>query len=354
MFFRRPRTLAIVAAAVSVGAVQNPTFISQHFGAWIEPAQAQSQSLIGNLLARLRGERLPAGIVETNGRIEATQVDVSSKYPGRLAKVTVHEGDDVTQGQVVAEVSSPEQEAKLRAAQADLQRSKDALKAAEAEIASRQSALDFSKADFERGEALIKAGHITKQTYEQRKRNYEAADAAVKSTLAQRDQAQSAIKNAEAEVDRIQAVLHDLTLLSPRNGRVQYELLREGEVVNPGAPILTVLDLTDVYMTVFLPGADAAKLAMGGEARVVLDAAPDYSIPAKVSFVSPEAQFTPKTVETKNEREKLMFRVKLKIDPDVLKKFSARVKTGVRGMGIVRTNEATPWPDELQVKLPTQ
>jgi HlyD family secretion protein len=149
-------------------------------------------------------------------------------------------------------------------------------------------------------------------------------------------------------------VLNDLILVSPRNGRVQYQLLRTGEVVAAGKPILTILDLTDVYMTIFLPSADAAKLAIGGEARIILDAVPDYVIPASVSFVAADAQFTPKTVETKEEREKLMFRVKLKIDPQVLQKYYTRVKTGVRGMGFVRTVAATAWPDDLQVKLPAQ
>ncbi len=105
-------------------------------------------------------------------------------------------------------------------------------------------------------------------------------------------------------------------------------------------------------MTVFLPSADAGKLEVGGEARVVLDPAPQFVIPAKVSFVAADAQFTPKSVETREEREKLMFRVKLQIDRAVLERFHKKVKAGVRGMGIVRTNPATPWPEDLQVKLP--
>ena len=140
-------------------------------GAWLGPS-AHAQ-IIRNLIARLRGETLPAGIVKSNGRIEATQVDVSSKYAGRLAEVTVEEGSNVTQGQVIAKISSPEYEAKLRAAKADVQKAKDALAAAEAEITSRESALDFAKSDFERGQELMKTGLITKQTFEQRKRNYD-------------------------------------------------------------------------------------------------------------------------------------------------------------------------------------
>ena len=313
---------------------------------------AHAQGLIRNLIARLRGETLPDGIVKSNGRIEATQVDVSSKYAGRLAEVTVEEGSSVTQGQVIAHITSPEYEAQLRAAQADVQKANDALAAAEAEITSRQSALEFAKSDFERGQELMKTGFITKQVFEQRKRNYDSAVAAVKSFTSQRDQALSHIANAEAEVDRIQSIIDDLTLVSPRIGRVQYQLARAGEVVAAGAPIVTILDLTDVYMTIFLPAADAGRLTVGDEARIILDPVPDYVIPAKVSFVAADAQFTPKTVETTDERAKLMFRTKLKIDPQILQQFYTRVKTGVRGMGFVRTKADVEWPEELQVKLP--
>ena len=93
-------------------------------------------------------------------------------------------------------------------------------------------------------------------------------------------------------------------------------------------------------------------MRFGGEARIILDPVPQYVIPASVSFVAADAQFTPKTVETQEEREKLMFRVKLQLDAEVLKEYSRRVKTGVRGLGIVRTNAATAWPEDLQVKLP--
>ncbi len=313
---------------------------------------AHAQGMIRDLIARLRGETLPDGVVKSNGRIEATQVDVSSKYAGRLAEVTVEEGSSVTQGQVIARISSPEYEAQLRAAEASVQQAKDALAAAEAEIASRQSALEFAKSDFERGQELMKTGFITKQVFEQRKRNYDSAVAAVQSFTSQRDQAQSKIKNSEAEVERIEAIIKDLTLVSPRLGRVQYQLARAGEVVAAGAPIVTILDLTDVYMTIFLPAADAGRLTVGDEARIVLDPVPDFIIPAKVSFVAADAQFTPKTVETKDERAKLMFRIKLKIDPDVLQQFYSRVKTGVRGMGFVRTKPDVDWPDDLKVKLP--
>jgi HlyD family secretion protein len=317
---------------------------------------AEAKSKIGakvrSMFDRVLGESLPEGIFKTNGRIEAIQVDVAAKYPGRLVDITVVEGSEVKAGQVVGRVSSPEYEAQLRAAQSNVERAKQAMAEAESLIDQRNAVLAAAKSDFERGEQLVGKQIITQQTFDQRRRNYEGAEASVVGATAQRDQADAAIKSAQAEVERIESVLRDLVLVSPRTGRVQYQLARNGEVVAAGGKILTILDLEDVYMTIFIPAAIAGKLEMGGEARIILDPVPQYVIPATVSFIAADAQFTPKTVETAEEREKLMFRVKLNVDLAVLKQFSRRVKTGVRGLGIVRTNVATAWPGDLQVKLP--
>jgi len=305
-----------------------------------------------SLLDRVLGKDMPDGIVKTNGRIEATQVDVAAKYPGRLVDITVEEGSEVKAGQVVGRVSSPEYEAQLRAAQSNVDKAEQSLAEAESLITQRTAVLAAAKSDFERGKELIGKQVITQQTYDQRQRNYEGSEASVKGAIAQRDQAEAAIKSAQAEVERIESILKDLVLISPRTGRVQYQLARNGEVVAAGGKVLTILDLQDVYMTIFLPAAAAGRLEIGGEARIILDPVPQYVVPARVSFVAADAQFTPKTVETAEEREKLMFRAKLQLDAEVLKQYSSRVKTGVRGLGIVRTNPATPWPDDLQVKLP--
>ena len=123
-------------------------------------------------------------------------------------------------------------------------------------------------------------------------------------------------------------------------------------MVAPGQRILTILDLNDVYMTIYLPATDAGKLAVGDEARIIADPIPEYVIPATISFVATDAQFTPKSVETEEERQKLMFRVKLKVDSKVLEKYHRQVKTGIRGLGFVRTNPSIAWPDDLMVKLP--
>ncbi len=105
-------------------------------------------------------------------------------------------------------------------------------------------------------------------------------------------------------------------------------------------------------MTFFLPEYEAGRTAIGAEARILLDAFPEFVIPAKITFVSSVAQFTPKTVETEDERQKLMFRVKAQIDPQLLKKYSNQVKTGLPGIVWVQYDEKAEWPDTLKVTLP--
>jgi HlyD family secretion protein len=327
----------------------------------VRTAQAQSpqqnpferaRTAVETLINRLRGRDMPEGIVKTNGRLEATQVDVSAKYSGRLAAVNVDEGDEVTAGQVVATISSPETEAQLRAAQAQVLKAKRSLAEAVAVIAQRKSDLDFARTDYDRGKPLIEHGTITQQTLDLRRNKFEAADAAHIAANAARDAAEAAVKAAEADVERLQSVLVDLVLVSPRSGRVQYRLARAGEVVAAGQRVLTILDLKDVYMTIYLPADVAGKLTLGDEARIILDPLPQNVFPATISFVATDSQFTPKSVETAEERQKLIFRVKLQGDPAVLDKYHSAVKTGVRGLGFVRTDPKIAWSAELVVKLP--
>ena len=314
--------------------------------------QPELQTKLHTLIDKLRGVDMPAGVVKTNGRIEATQVDIAAKYPGRLESVMVQEGDEVGAGQTIAVISSPEYEAQLRGAQAQVLKAKQALAEAEAMIAERQSDQIAAKNDLQRGQDLVEKGWMTKQVFDQRVNKAQATDALLHAAEAARDQAQFAITTSQAEVDRIEAILVDLKLVAPRSGRVQYKISQAGEVVNAGTRIVTLLDLHDVYMTIYLSAAQAGQLALGDEARIIIDPLPQYVVPASISFVATESQFTPKSVETAEEREKLMFRVKLQVDPKVLEQYHTQVKTGVRGMGFARTDSSVPWPQDLAVKLP--
>ncbi|WP_159599182.1 HlyD family secretion protein [Starkeya nomas] len=321
---------------------------AQDSGKSIAGLGARLQELIG----KLTGRGLPAGLFSTNGRIEAEQVLVSAKLAGRVAQVLVEEGQTVDAGEVVARMDTAELEAQLAGGEAQVRRAEKSIAEAEASIAQRESQRTLAEQEYERASTLKERGFGTIQSLDIRQSELNVALAALKAAQASLDEADAAADAARAEVARIRSQIDDSTLKAPRRGRVEYKLVQSGEVVAAGAPIVTLLDLSDVYMTVFVPARVAGRLALGDEARIVLDPAPDYVVPATVSFVAAGAQFTPKSVETADEREKLMFRAKLRIAPQLLRQYENRVKTGVRGVAYVRTDSATSWPDTLAVKLP--
>lgn len=316
------------------------------------PAPAAANDAFDALLRKLQPNRLPDGFASANGRLESEQVEIATKIPGRIAEVLVKEGDQVDQGQVLARMDVSELQAQLQGAQAVERRSEQAQALAEAVIVQRESERKLAEQEMERVEALHGKGFATTELLDQRRSVLLVSEAALNAAKASRNDAIAAIDAAKADSARIQSLLDDMELKAPRRGRIEYKLAQAGEVLGAGSRVLTLIDLTDVYMTVFVPSSVAARLAYNDDARLILDAIPQYVVPAKVSFVASEAQFTPKTVETREEREKLMFRVKLTLPPDLLRKYESAVKTGVRGVGFMRTESAKSWPDFLAVKLP--
>lgn len=301
---------------------------------------------------KLRPAPLPAGFVSGNGRVEATQIDIATKLPGRIKDVLVHEGDFVQAGQVVATIDTQTLDAELRQAQAQITQARNALETARAVVAQRESELDYAQSTLKRSEDLVKQGFVSPQKLDGDRTATLTAKAALTASRAQVVQAQSAIEAATAAAQRIQADIDDSTLKAPRAGRVQYRLAEPGEVLPAGGKVVSMLDLNDVYMTLFLPETLAGRLRIGAQVRLVFDAAPEYVVPASVTFVAADAQFTPKTVETAAERQKLTFRVKAQIDPELLRKYLDRVKTGVPGTAYVQLDPNAPWPANLEVKLP--
>lgn len=323
-------------------------------------------------------------IVSGNGRIEATEIDVAAKRAGRIKSLLVNEGDFIRAGQVVAYMDTDEQEAHLRELNAQLEQARNSVIIARSRLAQRESEkmanaalvsqrqaeLGTYRKRSQRTTILAKNGAAPQQeadddrarvlTYEAAVRAAEAqvkaSEAAIATARSEVVGAESNVAAAQAAVERVRANLKDDELKSPRDGRVQYLVAHEGEVVSAGGRVLNMVDLSDVYMTFFLPTLAAGRLAIGGEARIVLDAAKQFVIPANISYVADVAQFTPKTVETSEEREKLMFRVKAKIPADLLKANLVRVKTGLPGVTYTRLDSSLPWPAELEVnvKLPRQ
>jgi HlyD family secretion protein len=305
---------------------------------------------------------------------------VAAKIPGRLTSVLVMEGDYVKSGQVVAQMDVATLEAQRDEAQANYKKALDAVATAEATItmrqadaiaaraivAQREAELDATQRRLARSEELSKEGAETLQKLDDDRANVRAADATLSAARAQVSAAQAATLAAETEavgaraavaaaqatIARITADIDDSQLKAPRDARVQFKVSEPGEVLAAGGKVLNLVDLTDVYMTFFLPEAVAGKLAIGAEARIVVDAAPDWVIPAQVTFVADVAQYTPKTVETETERQKLMFRVKANIATELLRQHIELVKTGLPGVAYVRWRNDATWPDSLQPNLP--
>lgn len=328
----------------------------------------------------LRGSRPAVDFVSGNGRIEATEIDVATKLAGRVQTITVDEGDFVKIGQPLATMQVSVLDAQLAEARAQhqqalntalsieaqvVQRQSDKA-AAEAIVSQRESELDAARRKLARSQTLSREGASSMQELDDdrarergaqatvlaAKAQVTAAQAAVDATRAQLVAAHSAVNAALATVARVEADISDSELTAPRDGRVQYRIAEPGEVLPAGGKVLNIVDLSDVYMTFFLPETVVGKVALGAEVRVILDAAPNYVIPATVSFVASTAQFTPKTVETTSERQKLMFRVKARINRELLLKHLKLVKTGLPGVAWIRIDQHATWPASLAIKVP--
>ena len=293
---------------------------------------------------------LPPGFAGGNGRLEAKQVDISTKYAGRIKEVLANEGDTVDAGQVVATMDTESLEAQLRQAQAKIREAQDNRNTALADVTVRQSQLALADKQYKRSKDLVVRGAVSEQERDIDLAQADSARAALVGAQAQAVRTQSAIDAAKAEAERLSAEIGDNTLKSPIRARVQTRMAEPGEVLPAGGKVLSLTDLSDVYMYVFLPATVAGKVALGSEARIVLDAMPEYPIRTVVSYVSPSAQFTPKTVETAEERHNLSFRVKLQLDKERLRQYERLVKVGIPGMGYVRFDNNAAWPPMLQAK----
>lgn len=348
---------------------------------WLALLAAAAAGVGGYLYWKsLQANKLPEGFASSNGRIEATEVDVATKFAGRIFNEFVSEGDFVKAGQVLARMDTESLEADRREAVAKLGMAKSSVDtakstlvqresekaAAQAVVAQREAELALATSNFARAQRLEKTKSMTKEDVDTRraalysaqaavsaaKANVAAAQAAISTARSQIISAEANVASTQATIERIQSDINESVLKAPKNGRVQYRIAQPGEVLNSGGKVLNMIDLADVYMTFFLPTDWAGRVKQGADVRIVLDAAPEFVIPAKATFVADVAQFTPKTVETAEERQKLTFRIKAHIDPELLKKYVRDVKTGLPGMAYVQLDPRAEWPANLQVKLP--
>jgi HlyD family secretion protein len=305
-------------------------------------------ALLGGRYLLKRRNALPEGIASGNGRIEGKLVDVSAREPLRVKEILVDEGALVKPGQVLVKMDTVTLDSQRAEAQAAVQAAEERLAVAKAGIVKQKSEIDLAGVEAARSQRLVEQGAGSQRELDVRKTKVETTKASlgeVQATLATAmEQVEVARKNAET----IQTRIDDATLRSPVVGRVLYRLAEPGEVLAAGGKALTLVNLDDIYMEIFLPSEQAAAVKVGAEGRVTVDYEPKKAIAGRVSFVSPEAQFTPKQVETKSEREKLMFRVKIQLPKDVVGQYIERIKTGVRGVGYVKVKDSAVWPARLQ------
>lgn len=296
---------------------------------------------------------VPEGIAQANGRIEAEQINIASKITARTKNINVREGDLVEANQVLAVLDTTELEANLAAAEAQLALAKERILEGKAQLTLTSNQLSLARKEFERISPLVESGGVSRQRFDQREAQMKNAEASETASIAHLHTLEKSADAAQAQVRLIQSQIDDCTLRTPVRGRILYRLAENSEVVGAGSPLLTVLDLSNIYMEVFLPASAASRLAIGTQARLKLDILPEYTVPATVIFVSPQAQFTPKQVETKTDRENLMFRVKMRIPQELVEQYIDRVKTGVRGDAYIQIDNDVTWPTWLEIALPS-
>jgi len=290
----------------------------------------------------LRNGASADGTLVASGTIEATDADLGFQAPGRVLSIAVREGDAVTSGQELARLDARELEAALAGAVAQVDAAEARLtelesgarpqELATAEAAERSAAQRAEEAgrDAERARTLHAGGAISRQALDQ-------AETALEVAVAARDQAQeqlallregprvetitaqrAAVEQARAAVERAEAALSHTIVDAPFAGVVTQRHREPGETVQAGAPVLTVLDPEDRWVRIYIREDQIGRVRLGLEAEIVSDTYPDRVYAGEVVFIGSEAEFTPRNVQTAEERIKLVYPVKVRItsDPD--------------------------------------
>jgi HlyD family secretion protein len=292
--------------------------------------------------------QLPAGIVAGNGRIEADEIDIATKFAGRVAEIMVQEGDMVRAGQVLARMDSKDLEASLGRAEAQVLQAQEAVDEARGMQEQLRTQVALARQQLDRTTYLVQRGNATRELLDQRQQQMNANTAALNAATARVAQAEFALAAVRKEVELYKINIADNTLVAPRDGRVQYRIANIGEVLPAGGKVATMIDVASVYMDIYLPTLEAGRVEIGTDARIVLDAYADVVIPAKASFIANQSQFTPKTVETQTERDRLMFRIRVRVDPELLRAHAQSVRSGLPGVAFVRLDRNVEWPARLQ------
>lgn len=305
------------------------------------------------LWTQSQDDRFPADIAYGNGQIEAVQVDIASMVAGRIETVMVREGDMVAPDDLVATVDAEIIEAQLAQAEAQIAAAEAERAAAEAQIGQMEALLALARDEEERSRALVERGTSPQSNLDTLSTNVSVAEANLEAARAALLAHDRAVDAARAAADQVAANLEDTELTAPTIGRILYRLVEPGEIISAGTRVMTMVDLSEVYLEFYLPATQAHRVAIGDEARIKLDVV-DAVVPATVTFVSPVSQFTPRTVETADERQNLVFRIRARVPQELVEAYIDYVRTGIRGVAYVRLapepgQAPSDWPEELQL-----
>lgn len=291
------------------------------------------------------------GISGINGRLELKRLDVATLYAGRVEAILVQEGEKVKAGQDLARLSSDISRTQVDAAVAQKTQAEDRVKRALAEIEARQQQMKVAKLELDNAVKLRRDNLVSTSELERRQASYHAAVAAVNTVQAAKAEAEAAVLLAQAQLAKAESQNADMIIKAPKDGRVEYQVADVGNVLGPGGKVVSLLDPSDSYINVFLAANQMNQLNIGDDARIVVDGI-DAVFPANISFIANNAQFTPKSVETTEERAKLMFKVKLQIPVEIALKYNGLLKGGMTALGYVKYDPQVQWPEWLTVKLP--
>jgi len=273
----------------------------------------------------LSDDALPEGLIQANGRIEGDRLLVASKFPGRVTTLLAREGDRVKAGQVLVQLDDTQASAQARQARA-------AVVALQAEAAAASRHAEQAQRDTERFRELRTEGTASVHEAEQAELAARVAQDRLASAQAQLNRARAALAEAES-------VLTDLTVRAPADGTVATRMADIGEVVSAGSVLLILIDPDHLYLKVYVPEALIGKLRLGLPARLYIDAFPDQPFEAELRYIAAQAEFTPKEVQTADERVKLVYAVKLylKTNPE------HRLTPGQPADAVIRWKEDVPW-----------
>lgn len=283
----------------------------------------------------------PAGDLVLSGNVEVTSAELGFKIPGRVVERLLSEGQDATKGELVAKLDDSEQTAQVGVAQAELSAAQAALAelkagsrpeeiaAARATLRSAEADRDFARIDFARQEDLRHKNVISARDFELSQAQLRVAQAREAQAAAQArlveigprietiQQAEAREAQARAALQLARTVLAETRLYSPLTGPVLSHNIEPGEYVSPGTPVLTVADLAHPWVRVYIGETDLGRIRLGEKVVVRSDAIPGKTFTGTIGYISSEAEFTPKTVQTTKERVRLVFRLKVYVkNPD--------------------------------------